>query len=167
MESDDFYGFAIDYKGGRYSFVALLPCNSDIYWAIDDLDSDNWRKLWNNREENTELEITMPEFSYTSENELNETLKNMGINAIFDPVEADLSGIGEASFGNVFCNFVKQDVKIDVNRNGTKAAAVTVVGLKDADVGVNLNSPFVYGIVDNDTGVPLFLGAVTDMSELN
>ena len=169
LESDDFYGFAIDYKGGRYSFVALLPCNSDIYWAIDDLDSDNWRKLWNNREENTELEITMPEFSYTSENELNETLKNMGVNGIFNPAEADLSGVGTSSFGNIYCDFVKQDVMIDVNRNGTKAAAVTIVEIENSSCRsrINFNRPFLYGIVDNDTGVPLFLGAVTDMSELN
>jgi serpin B len=58
---------------------------------------------------------------------------------------------------------------IAVNRNGSKAAAVTVVGLGDNSCrpGIILNRPFLYGIVDNDTGVPLFLGAVTDMSELN
>ena len=111
----------------------------------------------------------MPEFSYTSENELNETLKNMGVNGIFNPAEADLSGVGTSSFGNIYCDFVKQDVMIDVNRNGTKAAAVTIVEIENSSCRsrINFNRPFLYGIVDNDTGVPLFLGAVTDMSELN
>ena len=83
---------------------------------------------------------------------------------LFAPGIADLSGIN--SVGRLYCAKIAQKTVIDVSRNGTKAAAVTWGDLKceSAPVGqreVYLTRPFVFAIVDNATGVPLFLGAVT------
>ena len=61
---------------------------------------------------------------------------------------------------------------IDVNREGTEAAAATAVEMTEgcviADpnepIVINLNRPFVYMIVDNTTNMPIFLGAQIDMN---
>ena len=60
---------------------------------------------------------------------------------------------------------------IDVSREGTKAAAATVVMIDKAGAfynplepyEINLDRPFVYAIVDNETGVPVFLGVQNTM----
>ena len=59
----------------------------------------------------------------------------------------------------------KRQVFIQVDRNGTKAAAITWGGMNDKAAiearSVILDRPFVYAIVDNATGLPIFIGAVT------
>ena len=53
---------------------------------------------------------------------------------------------------------------IDVAEEGTKAAAVTMAvantgaALLENPLELNLNRPFLYGIVDTERNIPLFLG---------
>ena len=69
----------------------------------------------------------------------------------------------------MYLDFVLQKTKIDVNRNGTKAAAITIGGGKCESaapvekIKIVLDRPFMFGIVDNATGLPLFLGIVTNL----
>ena len=91
-------------------------------------------------------------------------MKSLGVTDLFVFGIADLSGIN--TVGGLYCGKIMQKTVIDVSRNGTKAAAATRGDIKDesAPMGqreVYLTRPFVFAIVDNATGVPLFLGAVT------
>ena len=63
-----------------------------------------------------------------------------------------------------------QKTRIELDRNGTKAAAVTIGGMKGESAPapgkeylIILDRPFMFGIVDNATGFPLFLGTVTEL----
>ena len=68
------------------------------------------------------------------------------------------------------CSSVEQKTFIDVSRNGTKAAAVTWAGMECTSAApmesysVILDRPFVYAIVDNATGLPLFVGVIGSMN---
>lgn len=166
LYGDGVKGFAKNYSGGAYSFVALLPDeDTDIYDYTASLTGKAWLSLWNSRETAT-VKVRIPEFTYTSHMKLNDVLFTMGMTDMFDPDLADFSKLGYSEAGNIFCSAVEQKVFIEVDRNGTKAAAITwgLMSDKLVDNIVYLNRPFVYAIVDNSTGLPLFFGVVTNLN---
>ena len=165
LSNEGVQGFAKNYAGGQYSFVALLPEeNKDIYGYAASLDGEAWRSLWQSRE-NTAVQVSIPEFSYDRQRSLIGALKNMGMTDMFDENLADFSALAPKDF--LYCSDINQKVFIEVDRNGTKAAAITweVMNGKSAAIAeekvVYLDRPFLYAIADNNTGLPLFLGIVT------
>ena len=159
-------GFAKKYKGGNYSFVALLPDKGkDIYDFAASLDGENWLSMWNAKEYHP-ANVKIPEFSYESDFGLKKTLEALGTTDMFDEYKADFSALATSENGNIYCSGVHQKCFIDVSRSGTKAAAVTWADMTDgaaeptSPVNIFLDRPFVYAIVDNTTGLPLFLGIV-------
>ena len=162
-------GFAKPYKGRAYSFVGLLPDEGvDVYDLVATLDGEAWLAMWQSQVV-TGVQVRIPEFTYERSMKLTPVLQEMGITHLFDALEADLSGIGSAAEGNLYCSGVFQKTYIEVNRHGTKAAAITW-GENKAEAAeplepkrVYLDRPFVYAIVDNATGLPLFLGVVTEL----
>lgn len=169
--NDDCVGFAKAYKGNAYSFVGLLP-NEDIdaYEFAKALTQETWAELWesaNTKREDyqhRDVHVRMPEFTYQMELSLNETLQALGITDMFNASAADFSNIDETQ--PLYCGFVKQKTFIQLDRNGTKAAAVTLGGMEAMSAAPNdplyitLDRPFVYAIVDNENNLPLFLGLV-------
>jgi len=160
-------GFIKNYKGNRFSFAALLPNEEvDIYEYIASLDGERWTKIWNNRARG-EVNVKLPEFKCDSEMDLAKTMKMLGVTDMFSPECANFSRLGISDNRNIYCNIFKQKASIQVDRNGTKAAAVTNglagEGAQPVRVNVFLNRPFVYAIVDNDTGIPIFIGCVTNL----
>lgn len=163
-------GFARPYKGKAYSFVGLLPNEGvNIYDFAASLDGEAWTALWQGKAGGAVM-VRIPEFTYESDMELTPVLHEMGMTDLFDSTAADLSGLGQSDMGNLYCSGVWQKTFIEVNRNGTKAAAATwgeVDGESAAPFEtkyVYLDRPFVYAIVDNATGMPLFVGVVTEMN---
>lgn len=161
LSGDDFIGFRKDYIGARYSLVALLPEEGlDIYDFIKDLTGEKWMEAWNNKSEGN-YNIMMPEFTYEVEIDLVAPLKEMGLNSMFSEA-ANFKGISDTG---LFCDKAQQNTFIDVSRKGTKAAAITGFRVKENAVFsyLALNRPFVYALVDNNTGLPFFIGAVTNL----
>ena len=164
------YGVARPYKGMAYCFVGLLPEEgTNVYDFVASLDGETWLNMWGAMTRET-VYTRIPEFTYDSSMLLRPVLEQMGMTDLFDSAKADLSGIGTSSAGNLYCGGVYQKTYIEVNRNGTKAAAITWAENKDqADavpsdpMTVYLDRPFVYAIVDNVTGLPLFVGIVTKL----
>ena len=120
-----------------------------------------------------EVYVTMPEFTTDYGNEgMVDVYKNMGMNLPFDQDKADLKGIfTNDSNSKVWIDKIIHKTHIEVDREGTRAAAVTAVEVDKcmaiapaADpVIINLDRPFVYAIVDNETGIPVFLGCMNNM----
>lgn len=165
LSGEGVQGFAKNYAGGQYSFVALLPEeNKDIYDYAASLNGEAWRSLWKNKE-NTAVQVAIPEFRYDRQRSLIDVLQNLGMTDMFDETLADFSGLAPKDF--LYCSEINQKVFIEVDRNGTKAAAITwaVMDGKSAAIAeekvVHLDRPFLYAIADNHTGLPLFLGIVT------
>lgn len=160
-------GFSKNYDGGKYSFMGILPdAGTDIYDFVNSLDGKAWTELRGSSQFTT-VDVKFPEFTYNTEMELNEVLKAMGMNDMFDSTKADFSALAQCTGGNIYCSLVRQKVVVDVSRNGTKAAAITLGEMKAESAmpstevkTVILDRPFVYAIVDNASGLPLFVGIV-------
>ncbi len=162
-------GFAKKYKGGAYSFVGLLPDEgADVYDFAASLDGAAWKTMWESKTSET-VYVRFPEFTYESSMDLTSVLQSMGMEDLFDANAADLTGLGTCDLGNLYCSGVYQKTFIEVSRHGTKAAAVTWGDIECGSAApmepkyVYLDRPFVYAIVDNATGLPLFVGVVTSL----
>lgn len=167
IETSNATGMIKDYKGGKYSFVALMP-NEDITLDeyIAELDGESFMQSISNAKDSN-LIVWMPKFKSETSIDLIPTLREMGITDVFDENKSNLSGIGKSTSGNIFVNSASQKTFIEVSEQGTRAAAVTDMKIYATGIFkgyvLNLNRPFVYAIIDTETGMPLFMGAVTNI----
>lgn len=162
-------GFIKPYRNG-YSFVALLP-NEDI--SLSDYAASMTGKSFADTIKNAEdvpVEAAMPKFSYDYDIEMSGALKAFGMSLPFDPEKADFSALGYYESGNIFISRVLHKAYITVDEKGTKAGAATAADIKaTSDTGglysVTLDRPFVYAVIDDACGLPVFIGAVTDIGK--
>jgi len=161
-------GFMKPYKGGRYSLAALLPNEGvDIYDYISGLTGEGLLDTLCSAQSGMVV-AALPKFSYEYGLVMNEALKELGIPSAFDGNTADFSQMAHSSRGNIYIGEVLHKTFICVDELGTKAGAVTKIEMVDecapmSQWMVNLNRPFVYMIVDNETNLPVFIGSVTDI----
>ncbi|MBQ2118944.1 MAG: serpin family protein [Clostridia bacterium] len=166
---DGAIGFRRPYAGGKYAFVGVLPKEgTKIETFLSELDGAFLSSLLAS-EEKTSVRVGIPEFSAeTKETDLKAPLIAMGIRDLFDEDRADFSAMVEDHGLDVYCDYIKQKVKLDVDRNGTKAAAITWGAMRKESASMEeksviLDRPFLYMILDSEAGIPLFLGAVTEI----
>lgn len=170
LQSENATGFIKPYKDGKYSFAALLPNDGvDIYEYLSSLTSDDLLDILNNAKSGMVI-ATMPKFSYEYELTMNDVLKELGMPTAFDGSTANFSKMAHSSRGNIYIGDVLHKTFISVDELGTKAGAVTKVQMNDecavmSDWVVNLNRPFVYMIIDNETNLPIFIGTVMDVQQ--
>ena len=171
-ETDKATGFIKYYKGGEYAFLAILPTDGSIS-ANDfaaNFTAEDYEAFINSVTYEYDVYSKMPEFESDYSFLVNDTLKNLGVTDIFSDRTADLSGIAGKP-GDIYVSKVIHKTHIEVDSNGTRAAAVTAVDLrtKGAEVTmddyktVNCNRPFVYAIVDIETMAPVFVGTVNEV----
>ncbi|MEA4847805.1 MAG: serpin family protein [Clostridiaceae bacterium] len=169
MEIPNAIGFSKPYADNKYSFVALLP---DEGLAVSDfIASMDGKTLIDTIKSQSDEQVyaSMPKFSFEYSKELSGILKELGIKDAFDANLADFSSLGQSSEENVFISRVIHKTKIEVDERGTKAGAVTAVemaaGAAPAEPKtVNLNRPFFFMIVDNEFSMPIFMGALSNVS---
>ncbi|ESO86044.1 hypothetical protein LOTGIDRAFT_129913, partial [Lottia gigantea] len=165
----------LPYVGDRYSMYILLPDDieglSTLESSLDatSLESALTSKnshLLSGMDKITRFIITMPKFSLGSSLKLNQPLQDLGLNKIFDGRQADLSGITGKQ--NLVVNSVIQKAVIDVTESGTRAAAVTGIGIVlTSSVHLpprylRIDHPFMFAIRDKQTNTNLFMGRYTD-----
>lgn len=154
-------GFIKPYAGG-YSFVALLP-KGRIQDLLHSLTGESFSQAIAEAEK-TLVTASLPKFTYDYTVQLNECLKELGMPAAFSPTQADFSRLGKSARGNIFIGEVLHKTFIQVDERGTKAGAVTKVEMRDEAYietkVVELNRPFLYAIIDNATGLPVFMGTL-------
>ena len=164
-------GFLKYYLGGKYAFMGILP-NEDV--SINDymesLTGDSFINLYRSKisGNSVNVKVTIPEFKCTSEYLLNDTLKDMGISSAFDEFSADFSNMIDSNTHKLYMGKVIQKAYIQVDRNGTKASAITSISMNDATAmletyQVYLDRPFIYAIMDTDTELPIFMGVVNNI----
>jgi serpin B len=168
LSGQGYTGFSKPYAGGHYSFVAILPdAGEDTYEFLTGLDGAQIRTIFNSTTE-TAVEAWLPKFSYEYEVSLNDPLKEMGMEEAFSPVLANFLRLGRSSRGNIYIGDVLHKTFIAVDERGTRAGAVTKVEMRDEAYRetkmVRLDRPFVYAIVENGTGLPVFVGTVMNFA---
>ena len=162
-------GFMKNYQGGKYAFAAILPeegMTPEQYLA--DLQPEALHSMLANAE-HTAVQAGLPQFSYDYNTELSGMLSSMGMTSAFDET-ADFSGM-TGSENQLFISRVLHKTHIDVDTEGTKAAAVTAVEANDECAAempddlkyVILDRPFVYLIVDTETMLPVFSGVLNEI----
>lgn len=164
-------GFARPYKGGDTAFVGLVPKEGDdLYEVLGRMSGEDLLAIWNARADES-VSVTMPEFSFDAGCDLIPAMRALGVTDLFDGKKCDLTGAAEFDpEENLYVGLLKQKNRIELDRNGTKAASVTIGGMKqeacmEVPNSVVLDRPFLFMIVDLDTGIPLFLGTVGDMAQ--
>lgn len=164
IEDENTTGFIKPYKEG-YSFVALLPAEKMSLKEYEEiLTAEKWSNLMESRM-NTPVNTGIPCFKSEYSVTLNNRLVDMGMVDAFDEKNADFSKMLTLSDGNIWIDKVIHKTFIEVNEEGTKAGAATIVemecgvaAIEEPIKEVYLNRPFVYAIVEDATQLPVFIG---------
>ena len=168
FETDKATGFIKEYKGGDYAFVAILPKDESINANefLADFTAEDYREFMGSAK-SVDVSAFLPAFEYDYANqELVGVLMDMGMVDAFTNA-ADFSNMTDI---DAYISSVIQKTHIEVDADGTKAAAATAVTITakgamvepDYEV-VNLDRPFAYAIVDTETDTPVFLGTVNSI----
>ena len=164
-------GFLKYYEGQKYAFAALLPeAGMDITDFVSGLTGQALHAILSSPQTET-VEFGLPKFKTTFDTELSESLKALGMTDAFDGEKADFSALGSSDEGNILISRVLHKTFIQVDEAGTKAGAATAVDMVTGSAAeyphsVYLERPFVYMIVDMETKLPVFLGALTELPEV-
>ncbi|MDH4155948.1 MAG: carboxypeptidase regulatory-like domain-containing protein [candidate division Zixibacteria bacterium] len=172
--TETFQAISLPYGNGRSSMLVVLPgAENGLEQFQKDLTAENWEQWRLALRPGMEQEgtIVLPRFKLEYERTLNDALIAMGMKAAFHPAAADFRGMWMPKpDSNIFISLVKQKTFLEVNEEGTEAAAVTVVGMALADAVMDtpppfemiVDRPFFCAIVDNKSGLPLFMGSIVD-----
>jgi len=151
------------YGGKAYSMTIVMPEQpGDIDALVQGLDSEVWDG-WIDGLAEVQAQVTMPKFTLEYEIELKSALEALGMGIAFDPSNADFTGI-YSGIERVYISKVKHKTFVDVNEEGTEAAAVTSVeiGVTSLPPMIVVDRPFLFAIREKFSGTILFLGVVLD-----
>jgi len=152
----------IPYGRKNFSMVIALP-QEDLQSYLQHFTPEHWATITSQLDGEQDWyssTVIMPKFSFDYETYFNDALMAMGMTDAFSPFHADFSAISDTS---IFISFVKQNTFIDVNEEGTEAAAVTTIGFETTTAGPQpfvVNKPFVFAIRERTTNTLMFIGKV-------
>jgi serpin B len=167
MEGDRFQMVEIPYLGHQLSMVVLLPRREAGLAEFEKtLTADSLDK-WLDALKSRKVDLSLPRFKTTSQFNLSKMLQAMGMRDAFSPANADFSGMTAAE--KMFIGLVIHKAYVDVNEQGTEAAAATAVGMvgtamppPEEPVSFKADHPFVYMIRHRMTGSILFVGRLAN-----
>jgi serpin B len=154
----------LPYRGGDVSMVILLPREADGIRNLEkDLDADLVETLCAEAQDR-EVILSMPKFTVTQSFDLSATLAKMGINDLFTPGRADLSGMDGKR--DLSVSLVMHRAFVDVNEEGTEAAAATGIAIETESADPSpypvfrADHPFIFLLRDSASGAILFMGRI-------
>jgi len=157
MENNDLQLLEMPYEGEELSMVLLLP-KSDLDSL--DLTSENL-EAWRGQTREEEIDVYLPRFKFETKYMLKETLEAMGMPTAFKSGVSDFSGM--SPFGMYISQVIHQAF-VEVNEEGTEAAAATAVIMQRESVSIPItfraDHPFLFFIVKGDA--ILFMGRVSN-----
>jgi len=111
-----------------------------------------------------EAKILIPKFEIEAEYKMKRTVTKMGMNDLFTPNKANLSGI--AKQGQLYVDEIYHKAFIKVDEDGTEAAAASgaVINMESLGKYFNANHPFLFKIVENKFGNVVFEGYLVNPS---
>lgn len=163
---DNSYGrfLELPYGNEKFSMVILLPSKEKTLEKLTNtLTPDVWDQSMADMRPLT-ANVTLPKFKFDYEKVLNDDLSNLGMGIAFSG-GADFTRINPG--GNLSISTVKQKAFVEVNEEGTEAAAVTSVGIELTSMpspppSITINRPFLFVIKENNTGLILFIGKMNN-----
>jgi serpin B len=170
LEGNGFQAVSLPYGSKRLSMYIFLPAqSSNLEQFQKGLTAENWDR-WMIQFGEKKGEIGLPRFKLEYEVSLNDALKALGMGTAFDPDRADFTGILQGE-ERAYINGVKHKTFVEVNEEGTEAAAVTSVEMRATSAMIPqkpfrmiVDRPFFCAIRDNTTGEILFMGSINNPS---
>jgi len=167
-ETTDLKILELPYTGDEMSMMIILPKeNTDLSTVAESIDKNTYYSWLEDMTKN-EVDIYLPKFEIkTPLYELNDYLKNLGMNDAFGP--ADFSGITNQA--DLYISQVLHKAFIEVNEEGTEAAAATAVIMFETAIPddetpsrleFNCDHPFLFLIQHKETKTILFMGSMED-----
>lgn len=151
----------LPYQGDELAMVVVLPKEGEKLAEFEKkLTPKLVTKWFGGLRDRNELPVAIPKFKIETRYELPDHLKTLGMTEAFDPDKADFTGMASERPG--YISEVTHKAFVDVNEEGTEAAAATAVGitLTSAPRPFRADRPFLFFIRDAKHGTILFMGRV-------
>ena len=165
----NFTSICLPYVGNELQMFVFLPNkNSSLSAFQEQLNEKSW-KTWMSGYSFCPVTVQLPKFKIQFKRKLNEVLQQLKIKDAFSPGVADFSKMFKSTARKPHIGYVIQKTYIDVNEEGSEAAAATaVVGSKGLDEAQPqhfvVDRPFAFALMNRKTNQLLFLGSVADPS---
>ncbi len=156
----------LPYGCTNFTMVVIVPEGTLSEFKAS-FDAEKWNDItsaFDQTNDYGEVTVYMPKYKFSYEKYLNDQLQSMGMLDAFNSDLANLSGIADAP---IFVSFVKQNTFVEVDEEGTEAAAVTTIGIELTSMPPQtrefvIDKPFVFAIRERTTNTLLFIGQVVN-----
>jgi serpin B len=165
-EGDGYQALALPYASTAVRMLFVLPAEG----RFDELQARFDRPLIDEvraalaRPTDRDLNVSVPRFGFRAELDAGRALRALGMQAAFEPSQADFSGISQGA--GLYLSDVLHQASIVIDEDGTEAAAATAIlastGTGPPPIVVVLDRPFLFLVYDEPTGQILFLGRLVD-----
>jgi len=165
-QHDDIQILELPYVGDDLSMIVLLPAQDGGLAKLEDALTPETMGRWTGQLREQGVIVFLPRFKMESLFRLDASLMSMGMKDAFDETRADFSGMdGRQQW--LYIGAVIHKAFVDVNEEGTEAAAATAVVMMAKSMPAppatfRADHPFIFLIRENHTGSILFLGRVVN-----
>ena len=172
VEYEGIKGVSLPYKGEEVAMKIFIPVEDDgditeLFGALSDTEKQHLLDKLDTCGKEELTRLTIPKFTMEKAIEdLPGILRDMGMESAFDPNNANFDVIA----ADLYVSQVLHKAKIEVDEEGTKAAAVTVIVGNGATAIMEpeyyefiADRPFIYVLQDTKTGMILFMGRVNNL----
>lgn len=168
-EKDGVQMIRLPYADSSLEMWIVLPPDTEdgMPWLLNTLSHEGMFYLKSDAQE-AYVNLGLPKMDISDENTLSDVLKQLGVETAFGS-EADFSGMSETP---MCIDSILQKVRVQMDEEGTKAAAATAMIMKDMalrepeyDAEMIVNRPFVFAVSDAETGALCFAGVVENPTE--
>ncbi len=169
VDTDAYQGVDLLYGNGAFAMTVLLPkAGHTAPEMLAGFDAAKWSAL-TEQFSTAEVELTLPRFRLEYGRALNDDLTALGMGIAFDDTRADFSRIADIRPDRLYLTRVEQKTFVEVNEEGTEAAAATGVGVGATSaplvVTMTVDRPFVFAIRERLSGAIIFLGTMNAIGE--
>jgi len=168
-ENNNLQLLEMPYKGDKVSMVIILP-KVGKFKTVENMMDEKKLQEWLKNAMKTKVKAYIPRFKFTQRFNLSKNLYDMGMEDAFNHAAADFSGIdGERG---LYISKVIHKAFVDVNEEGTEAAAATAVIIDTKalvlteELVFKADHPFIFLIRDKETRSILFMGRVMDPNKV-
>lgn len=158
FSNEIFTSVELPYGKGNWRMFLFLPEDGKTVSDVEKhFTGENWNSWISQYNTMPEVQLSLPKFTFSYEESLKNALSAMGMGVAFTEM-ADFTGI--LPEGGLLITGVKHKTFIEVNEEGTEAAAATSVEIGLTSIGnfISFNKPFLFAIAEKSTGTILFVG---------
>jgi len=159
----DYDAFDLPYGNTAFTMTVVIPKQGDINAFTESLTEAKWKAI-DAAMTKSEIVVGLPKFKLEWKKNLNDQLKALGMSVAYDDTSADFSRMS-ASTQRLVISDVIQKTFVDINEEGTEAAAATSVGAVPTSMPplIRADRPFVFAIRERLSGTIMFIGKITKL----